>query len=167
MALPARRTIGRSVVSGRRPDGSAGGWRRAIPAHRLSRPVIAARVLLLITLLAGAACTPVRWDRPETDAATQQADIQSCRGYAHRAYNMLAYQPLLPPDLVTVRDNKGRLREVPVVPSAPFGPAIGPSYTPPFSLDRLALRRDIFEDCLKMKGYRLVADDGAEPPVDE
>ncbi len=90
---------------------------------------MAAQALLLLTILLG--CAPVRWDRPGTDAATQEADIRACRGHAHRAYNALAYQPLLPPYLVTVGDNKGRLREIPVVPSPQFGPAIGPSYVPP------------------------------------
>ena len=143
----------------RTPNGKAGGWQRGHP--RL--PLLVARALLLITVLLGTGCTPVRWDRPETDAATQEADIQACRGHAHRDYNTLAYQPLLPPYLATVRDNKGRLREIPVVPSPQFGPAIGPSYAPPLALDQLAFRQDVFEDCLKMKGYRLVADDGAEP----
>lgn len=142
----------------RTPNGKVGGWQRAISRQ----PATAAQALLVITVLLG--CTPVRWDKPETDAATQEADIQACRGHAHRAYNTLAYQPLLPPYLVTVRDNKGRLREIPVVPSPQFGPAVGPSYAPPFALDRLAFRRDVFEDCLKMKGYRLVADDGAGAP---
>jgi hypothetical protein len=110
-------------------------------------------------LLLSAGCTPVRWERPDTDAATQEADIRACHGYAHRAYNTMAYQPLLPPYLVTTRDDKGRLREVPVVPPL-YGSGVWPPYASRYALDRLALRREFFEDCLHQKGYRLVPDEG-------
>jgi hypothetical protein len=117
--------------------------------------------LLLLSAGALAGCTPVRWERPNTDAATQEADTRACRGYAHRAYRTLTEQPLFLPYFVTVRDDKGRTRNVPVVPSRQIGPPVWFPYAPHLALDRLSLRQDLFEQCLQAKGYHLVADEPA------
>ena len=123
------------------------------------------RILCLLILIAGAAlagCAPVRWERPDTDAATQEADTRACRGYAHRAYRTLTEQPLFLPYFVTVRDDKGRARSIPVVPSQQVGPPVWLPYAPHLALDRLSLRQDLYEQCLRGKGYSLVSDES--PP---
>lgn len=114
--------------------------------------------LLLSALATLAACSPVRWERADTDPATQEADIRVCRGSAHRAYNAMSERLLYPPDVMIVEDNKGRLREVPVAPSRQFGPTVWSPYTSRSALDHLTLRQDLFEHCLQQKGYRLVPD---------
>jgi hypothetical protein len=123
---------------------------------RLPREQILCLLLLTGSLIA---CTPVRWERPDTDAATQEADTQECRGFAHRAYRTLTEEPLFLPYFMTIRDNKGRTREVPVVPSRHVGPPVWLPYAPGLALEPLSLRRDIFERCLQRKGYNLVPDE--------
>lgn len=88
--------------------------------------------------------------------------MRACRGAAHRAYNtILAQQALYQPYFVTVRDSKGRLREVPVIRPRPYGPSVWSTYGSTWGLDRLSLRQDLFEHCLEEKGYRMVPDDSA------
>ena len=112
------------------------------------------------TAAAIAGCQPARWERPDTDQAVQEADIRACRGAAHRGYRALTAQPLFLPYFVTVRDNKGRTRSVPVVPSQQFGPPVWLPYAPQLALDQLSWRDDLFKQCLQAKGYSRVPDEG-------
>jgi hypothetical protein len=126
---------------------------------RLSLPRLAYLLPLAAAAAALGACQPVRWERPDTDAATQEADTRLCRGYAHRAYRTITEQPLFIPYYVTVRDDKGRRRSIPVVPGRQVGPPPWLPYAPSLAGDRLSLRQDLFEQCLQEKGYRLIPDD--------
>lgn len=124
------------------------------------------RLLCLLLPACAAAlsgCTPVRWERQQTDAATQEADIRVCRGSAHRAYRTVNEDPLLIPYFVTVRDNNGRTREIPIVPSRQFSPPVWFANAPRLALDHLSLRQQFFEQCLLSKGYRTVPDEPQEP----
>lgn len=118
-------------------------------------------MLAALALLAGvslAGCEPVRWERPDTDAATLDDDVRACHGAAQRGYRTLTEQPLFLPYTTVVRDDSGKLREVPVVPWRQIGPPPWLPYAPGIAADRSLLRRDLFEHCMQQNGYRLVPD---------
>lgn len=123
-------------------------------------PWLRAGLLLSVPLTAAvlAACDPVRWERPDTNEATQEQDARACRGAAQRGYSTLTEQPQFLPYSTTVRDNTGQLREVPVVPSRQIGPPPWLPYAPGRAADGPQLRRELFEDCMQRSGYRLVPD---------
>ena len=124
-----------------------------------SKSFIAAAV---VALLAG--CAPMRWERPDTDPATAEADSVECRAIARAQHQRLTERPFLVPYFVQVRDNKGRRRSIPVVPWQQFGPPVWYPNAPWLANDQVMLRHELYERCLEGKGYRLVPD---ESPKDE
>lgn len=118
------------------------------------------KAILLLTAIIAAGCEPVRWERPDTDAAAQEQDVRACRGAAQRGYSTLTEQPQFLPYSTTVRDDSGRWREVPVIPSRQIGPPPWLPYAPGVAADRPQLRRELFERCMQQNGYRLVPDTG-------
>jgi hypothetical protein len=124
-----------------------------------SKSFIAAAV---VALLAG--CAPMRWERPDTDAATAEADSVECRAIARAQHQRLTERPFLVPYFVQVRDNKGRRRSIPVVPWQQFGPPVWYPNAPWLANDQVMLRHKLYGRCLEGKGYRLVPD---ESPKDE
>jgi hypothetical protein len=131
-------------------------------AARHSAGVIASLALLSSAL---SACTAMRWDRPDTDAATYEADRRECRASSRAQYRRLTERPFLVPYFVTARDNKGRIRNIPVVPWQQVGPPIWMPYAPGLAIDQTTLKYELFDDCLKAKGYQLVPEeeDGQAP----
>jgi hypothetical protein len=113
-----------------------------------------------LALLAG--CTPMRWERPDTDPATAEADSVECRSIARVQHRRLTEQPFLIPYFVHVRDNKGRPRSIPVVPWQQFGPPVWYPYAPWLANDQIMLKHELYERCLEGKGYRLVPDERAD-----
>jgi hypothetical protein len=124
-----------------------------------SKCFIAAAV---VALLAG--CAPMRWERPDTNPATAEADSVECRAIARAQHQRLTERPFLVPYFVQVRDNKGRRRSIPVVPWQQFGPPVWYPNAPWLANDQVMLKHDLYERCLEGKGYRLVPD---ESPKDE
>jgi len=113
-----------------------------------------------------AGCEPVRWERPDTDAATLNEDTRACHGAAQRGYQTLTQQPQFLPYSTIVRDDNGKRREVPVVPFRQIGPPPWTPYAPWTATDRVQLRRELFENCMQQNGYRLVPDTGPDTAVD-
>ena len=135
-------------------------WPRPMPGGA----AFAGLALLTTALLSG--CEPVRWERPDTDAATQEEDVRACHGAAQRGYRALTEQPLFLPYTTIVRDDRGQVREVPVVPYRQIGPPPWLPYAPSLAADRLSLRRELFEHCMQQNGYRLVPDIPDVPDAD-
>ena len=118
----------------------------------------------VLALLAG--CTPMRWERPDTDAATAEADSVECRAIARAQHRRLTEQPFLVPYFIHVRDNKGRPRSIPVVPWQQFGPPVWYPYAPWLANDQIMLKHELYERCLEGKGYQLVPDESvADTPA--
>jgi hypothetical protein len=118
------------------------------------------RLLALASLLAG--CASLHWERPGTDEATTRNDTQECRAIARQQALTINRQPLFLPYFTQVRDNRGRIRTVPVAPFQQFGPPIWMADAPGLAIDRMTLKSDLYAGCLQAKGYRLVED---EPPA--
>ena len=88
--------------------------------------------------------------------------------FALRFVNRAVYlnrQPLLVPYFTQVRDNKGRIRTVPVTPFQRFGPPIWMADAPGLAIDRMTPRSDLYQSCLQAKGYRLVEDEPTAAPA--
>jgi hypothetical protein len=126
-----------------------------------SRRVLLPWIVPLLATLLTACAGPMRWERPDTDQATADADREECRVTSRAQYLRLTRQPLFVPYFVTVRDDKGRVRSIPVVPFEQFGPPIWAPYAPHLAINRTTMRRDLFESCLEAKGYRLVPEEDA------
>jgi hypothetical protein len=131
-----------------------------MPFH--SRSLIFVAVL---ALLAGCG-TPMRWERPDTDAATAEADSVECRAIARAQHRRLTERPFLVPYFVQVRDNKGRRRSIPVVPWQQFGPPVWYPNAPWLANDEIILKHELYERCLQGKGYQLVPDESADEPAE-
>jgi hypothetical protein len=116
--------------------------------------------IFVLALLAG--CTPMRWERPDTDPATAEADSVECRSIARAQHRRLTEQPFLVPYFVHARDNKGRPRSIPVVPWQQFGPPVWYPYAPWLANDQVMLKHELYERCLEGKGYQLVPDGSAD-----
>ena len=84
------------------------------------------------------------------------ADRSECNAIARRQAVRLNDQPLFIPYFVTVRDNKGRVRNLPVIPFQQFGPPVWMSYAPHLAIDQQTLQNDLFRGCMEEKGYQLV-----------
>jgi hypothetical protein len=123
--------------------------------HRKSIIAVAVAALL-------AGCAPMRWERPDTDSATAEADSVECRSIARAQHRRLTEQPFLVPYFVQVRDNKGRRRSIPVVPWQQFGPPVWYPNAPWLANDQVMLKHELYERCLEGKGYKLVPDEGAD-----
>lgn len=124
------------------------------PIRHRHRP--AAIVALLLGVVLASACTPLHWDRPNTDAATVEADRRECIGISRRQAVRINDQPLFVPYFVTVRDTKGRVRSIPVFPYQQVGPPVWMPYAPHLAIDRNTLQNDLFRDCMEEKSYELV-----------
>jgi hypothetical protein len=122
--------------------------------------------VVVLALLAGCGA-PMRWERPDTDASTTEADSVECRAIARAQHRRLTEQPFLVPYFVHVRDNKGRHRSLPVVPSQQFGPPVWYPYAPWLANDQVMLKHELYERCLEGKGYQLVPDrSGDDKPAE-
>src|SRR5512144_144650 len=119
----------------------------------------------VLALLAGCG-PPLRWERPDTDAATAEADSVECRAIARAQHRRLTERPFLIPHFVQVRDNKGRRRSIPVVPWQQFGPPVWYPNAPWLANDEIILKHELYERCLQGKGYQLVPDDSAHEPAE-
>jgi hypothetical protein len=117
--------------------------------------------VVVLALLAGCGA-PMRWERPDTDASTTEADSVECRAIARAQHRRLTEQPFLVPYFVHVRDNKGRPRSIPVVPWQQFGPPVWYPYAPWLANDQVTLKHELYERCLEGKGYQLVPDGSAD-----
>jgi hypothetical protein len=115
----------------------------------------------LLTVLAGCG-PPLRWERPGTDPATAEADATECRAIARAQHRRLTEQPFLVPYFVRVRNNNGRVREIPVVPWRQVGPPVWAPYAPALAIDQVTLKHELYERCLEAKGYQLVPDETAQ-----
>lgn len=131
-----------------------------------SLPGAALAALALFVGVSLAGCEPVRWERPDTDAAMLDEDKRACHGAAQRGYQTLTQQPLFLPYTTIVRDDNGKQREVPVVPYRQIGPPPWLPYAPGMVASRPQLRRQLFENCMQQNGYRLVPDTGADTGTD-
>lgn len=118
-------------------------------------------IFVVVALLAGCG-PPMRWERPDTDAATAEADSTECRAIARAQHRRLTERPFLIPYFVQVRDNKGRRRSIPVVPWQQFGPPVWYPNAPWLANDQMMLKHDLYERCLESKGYQLVPDESAD-----
>ena len=116
-----------------------------------------------LALLAG--CTSLHWERPGTDDETTRNDAQECHAIARQQALYLNRQPLLVPYFTQVRDNKGRIRTVPVTPFQQFGPPIWMADAPGLAIDRMTVKSDLYQGCLEAKGYRLVEVEPDEAPT--
>ena len=133
--------------------GMTGGARR-------TRSVRLLALAALVSLLAG--CTSLHWERPGTDEETTRNDTQECQAIARQQALAINRQPLFLPYFAQVRDDRGRIRTVPVAPFQQFGPPIWMADAPGLAIDRMTLKSNLYEGCLQAKGYRLVED---EPPA--
>ncbi len=113
-------------------------------------------ILAALVLAAAAGCTEMSWQRPDTDASTAEADRAECQRIALRQAKRLNETPFLVPYFVTARDNRGRLRSIPVVPFQQFGPPVWWPNAPSLAMDQQTLKYDLFRDCLEAKGYELL-----------
>lgn len=137
--------------------GMTGGARRARSIRLLALAALA-------SLLAG--CASLHWERPGTDEATTRNDTQECQAIARQQALTINRQPLFLPYFTQVRDDKGRIRTVPVAPFQQFGPPIWMADAPGLAIDRMTLKSDLYDGCLQAKGYRLVEDE-PEPAATE
>lgn len=104
-----------------------------------------------------AACAgPMRWERPDTDAVTAEADRRECRAIAYNQAQRMAERPLFVPYTIHTRDRRGRTRDIPVVPFQQFGPPVWWPYAPSLAIDQITVKHDLFVACLEAKGYALV-----------
>jgi hypothetical protein len=107
-----------------------------------------------------AACgTPMRWERPDTDEATLDADTVECMAIARAQHRRITERPFLVPYYVNVRDKKGRRRSIPVVPFQQSGPPVWYPYAPWLANDYVVLKHELNQRCLEAKGYQLVPDE--------
>ena len=103
--------------------------------------------------------TPMRWERPDTDEATLDADTVECMAIARAQHRRITERPFLVPYYVNVRDKKGRRRSIPVVPWRQSGPPVWYPYAPWLANDQIVLKYELYDRCLEAKGYQLVPDE--------
>ncbi len=113
-----------------------------------------ARSLLAVALLGGAAaaCTPVTWQHAQLGVAPSQAELGECNQAAYLEAQRQAFSyNFARPRYYVGRDGRYRY--------APWGsPWAGYGYN-----DRFFLERDLFDYCMRAKGYRLVETPAAAP----
>ncbi|MBK8176380.1 MAG: hypothetical protein IPK66_14270 [Rhodospirillales bacterium] len=119
---------------------------------------------VLVVLIVVAGCTPLRWERDDTDAPTAEADRKDCRAAARSRAQALNEQPFLVPYFVGVQSPNGRSHAIPVVPWQQFGPPVWMPYAPSLAFDQVTLKYDLFDRCMRAKGYRRVPDDTEDAP---
>lgn len=120
-------------------------------------------IVLLAAAVTLAACgTPMRWERPDTDEATLDADTVECMAIARAQHRRITERPFLVPYYVNVRDKKGRRRSIPVVPFQQSGPPVWYPYAPWLANDQIVLKHELYQRCLEAKGYQLVPDESGD-----
>lgn len=116
--------------------------------------------VLLAAVVTLAACgTPMRWERPDTDEATLDADTVECMAIARAQHRRITERPFLVPYYVNVRDKKG---SIPVVPFQQSGPPVWYPYAPWLANDQIVLKHELNQRCLEAKGYQLVPDESGD-----
>lgn len=125
----------------------------------ISRASSALTIFSAVVVTLAACGTPMRWERPDTDEATLDADTVECMAIARAQHRRITERPFLVPYYVNVRDNKGRRRSIPVVPFQQSGPPVWYPYAPWLANDQVVLKYELYDRCLEAKGYQLVPDE--------
>src|SRR5512147_1997730 len=89
---------------------------------------------VLFAGLLGACGPPLHWERPGADSAAAEADTTECHAIARAQHRRLTEQPFFVPYFVRVRD-RGRVRDIPVVPWRQIGPPVWAPYAPGLATD--------------------------------